>query len=116
MALYKEENAVQLHHHLHPPIAQVKEATEFIRDPETEMAPASFKLVSLALLSICIYSPVYSAPATIVTIYHSESGSLVRATPAVVTADGVDGGEYHWLQLHIPTVHCMYYYNNIIIT
>ena len=113
MALYKEENAVQLHYHLHPPTAQVK-ATEFIRDPETEMA--SFEFFSLALLSICIYSPAYSAPATIVTIYHSESGSLVRATPAVVTADAVDGGQYHWLQLYIPTAHYMHYYDNIIIT
>ena len=77
---------------------------------------ASFEFISLALLSICIFSPAYSAPATIVTIYHSESGSLVRATTAVVTADAIDGGQYNWLQLHIPTVHCMHYYDNIIIT
>ena len=102
-----------MHYHLHPPTAQVK-ATEFIRDPETEMA--SFEFFSLALLSICIYSPAYSAPATIVTIYHSESERLVRATTAVVTADAVDEGQYHWLQLHnIPTAHSMHYYNNNII-
>ena len=104
-----------MRHHLHPPTAQVQlkeKKQQFIRDPDTEMA----SFISLALLAICIFSPVYSAPATVVTIYHSESGSLVRATTAVVTSDGVDGGEYHWLQLHIPTVHYMHYYDNIIIT
>lgn len=54
---------------------------------------ANFITLSI-LLAVCIVSPVFSAPATQVTIYHAESGRLVRATLAGVAADGITGGQY----------------------
>ena len=93
--LYKEESAVQWHHHLHPPIAQVqiKKKKTATHHSSTEME----SFISLAFLAICIFSPACSAPANPFTIFHPESGRLVRATTAGVVADGINGGEYHWL-------------------
>ena len=50
------------------------------------------------LLTICIFSSVYSAPtgspALQVVIYHPESESLVRASHSQVAADGTTGDSY----------------------
>ena len=57
------------------------------------------------LLTICIFSPVYSAPtgspALLVVIYHPESESLVRASRSQVAADGTTGDshtKFYWHQ------------------
>ena len=53
------------------------------------------------LLTICIFSSVYSAPALQVVIYHPESGSLVRASLSQVAADGTTGDshtKFYWHQ------------------
>ena len=59
------------------------------------------------LLAICIFSPVYPAPTTSpaprlpLVIYHPESQSLVRASHAQVSADGVIGDshiKFYWDQ------------------
>ena len=54
------------------------------------------------LVVCCIFTSVHyakflSAANIRVTIYHSESGSLIRATPChdQVMADGITGGQYH---------------------